>query len=103
MNNGWLLPPVALFPLDLDREMARRYVPSACVSSDRRSIAPILLGVTVLFRAKHTLSDKAACRARSAQVPLTRKDLYPLHCVPLSPLLPHKHDSPGGFPESMGL
>src|SRR5260370_23207389 len=37
MNNGWLLPPVALFPLDLDREMARRYVPSACVSSDRRS------------------------------------------------------------------
>src|SRR6266568_2114806 len=36
MNNGWLLPPVALFPLDLDREMARRYVPSACVSSGRR-------------------------------------------------------------------
>src|SRR5207247_5109296 len=39
MNNGWLLPPIALFPLDLDREMARRYVPLACVSSDRRSAA----------------------------------------------------------------
>ena len=43
MNNGWLLPPVALFPLDLDREMARRHAPSVCSSSAQQSLLDALL------------------------------------------------------------
>src|SRR4051812_48593044 len=75
--------------------------PAMMISFLIRQCTPI--GVTVLFRAKHTLSNKAACRAYSAQVPMMRKGLWPRSFMPLPPLLPHKHDSQGVFPEPIGL
>src|SRR6266566_561994 len=85
MNNGWLLPPVALFPLDLDREMARRYVHSA---------SPLLASTRIRSHLASGSTDFSKW-ARVSSGLSSRNARYndrTSHCfkIPIHPMLPSK-------------